>query len=64
MRVVRIFTRDSGDSSIEIRKVPMTGAERPMSETFGCDSIFFRETPKAARAASSWSSKLRFHGCN
>src|SRR5207302_2191109 len=46
MRVVRVFTKDSGDSSIEIRKVPMTGAERPMSETFGCDSIFFRETPE------------------
>src|SRR5438046_10299998 len=24
----------------------MTGAERPASETFGCDSIFFRETPE------------------
>src|SRR5438552_18713252 len=46
MRLVRIFTRDSGESAIEIREVPMTGAERPMSETFGCDSIFFRETPE------------------
>jgi hypothetical protein len=46
MRVVRIFTRESGESAIEIREVPMTGAERPASETFGCDSIFFRETPE------------------
>jgi hypothetical protein len=46
MRVIRIFTRDSGDSAIEIRRVPMSGAERPMSETFKCDSIFFRETPE------------------
>jgi len=46
MRVVRIFTRDSGDSAIEVREVPMADAERPMSETFGCDSIFFRETPE------------------
>jgi len=46
MRVVRIFTRDTGESAIEIREVPMNGAERPMSATFGCDSIFFRETPE------------------
>ena len=46
MRVVRIFTTDSGDSAIEVREVPMTGAERPVSGTFGCDSIFFRETPE------------------
>ncbi len=46
MRVVRIFTRDSGESAIEIREVPMTGAERSASETFGCDSIFCRETPE------------------
>src|SRR4029077_17968420 len=45
MRVVRIFTTDSGDSAIEVREVPMTGAERPMSGTVGGDSIFFRETP-------------------
>src|SRR5438876_10690548 len=44
MRVVRVFTKDSGDSAIEIREVPMTEGERPASETFGCDSIFFRET--------------------
>src|SRR5882672_2344737 len=46
MRVVRIFTRDSGESTIEVREVPMAEAERPMSETFGCESIFFRETPE------------------
>src|SRR3977135_1972799 len=46
MRVVRIFTRDSGDSAIEVRELPMTGAESPVSGTFGCDSIFFRETPE------------------
>jgi hypothetical protein len=46
MRVVRIFTTDSGESAIEIRQVPMSKAGRPMSETFKCDSIFFRETPE------------------
>ena len=46
MRIVRIFTRESGDSAIEIREVPMSGTGRPMSETFRCDSIFFRETPE------------------
>jgi len=46
MRVVRIFTKDSGDSAIEIRRVPMSGAGRPKSETFECDSLFFRETPE------------------
>jgi len=46
MRVFRIFTKDSGDSAIEIREVPMSGTARPMSETFKCDSIFFRETPE------------------
>jgi hypothetical protein len=46
MRIFRIFTKDSGDSAIEIREVPMSGAERPMSETFECSSIFFRETPE------------------
>jgi len=46
MRVVRIFTRDSGESAIEIREVPMSKAERPMSETFKCSSLFFRETPE------------------
>jgi hypothetical protein len=46
MRVVRIFTTPSGESAIEVRRVPMTAGERPMSPTFRCDSIFFRETPE------------------
>lgn len=46
MRIVRIFTRESGESAVEIRQVPMTGAARPMSETFNCSAIFFRETPE------------------
>jgi quercetin dioxygenase-like cupin family protein len=44
MRIVRIFTKDSGESAIEIRRVPMTGSGRPMSETFAVESMFFRET--------------------
>jgi len=46
MRVVRIFTRESGESAIEVRRVPMTGDARPASKTFQCSSIFFRETPE------------------
>jgi hypothetical protein len=46
MRVFRIYTKASGDSAVEVRRVPMTGSERPMSATFACDSIFFRETPE------------------
>src|SRR5438128_1299346 len=46
MRVVRIFTKTSGDSAIEIREVPLSRAGRPMSETFRCSSLFFRETPE------------------
>jgi hypothetical protein len=46
MRVIRIFTKDSGESAIEIRRVPTTGTERPASASFACDSIFFRETPE------------------
>ena len=46
MRVYRIFTRESGESAIEVRQVPMGEAERPMSATFPCSSIFFRETPE------------------
>ncbi len=46
MRIVRIFTRDSGESAIEIREVPLSKAERPVSETFRCSSLFFRETPE------------------
>jgi hypothetical protein len=46
MRVVRIFTTESGESAVEVRRVPMTGGERPMSGVFRCDSMFFRETPE------------------
>ena len=46
MRIVRIFTGDSGESAIEIREVPLSKAERPASETFRCSSLFFRETPE------------------
>jgi hypothetical protein len=46
MRVFRIFTRPSGESAIEIRRVPMTGTDRPMSPEFRCGSMFFRETPE------------------
>jgi len=46
MRVHRIFTLPSGDSEIELREVPLTGNERPMSEVFNAETIFFRETPQ------------------
>ena len=44
MRVFRIFTKDSGDSAIEVREVPMSGPDRPASDTFACGGLFFRET--------------------
>lgn len=46
MRIVRIFTLESGESAIEVRRVPMTGDARPASPTFKGGSIFFRETPQ------------------
>jgi len=46
MRVVRIFTKPSGESAIEVRQVSMHGTDRPMSEIFGCSELFFRETPE------------------
>jgi hypothetical protein len=46
MRIVRIFTRESGESAIEIRRVPMKGDARPASESFRSAGIFFRETPE------------------
>ena len=45
MRVVRIYTTGTGNSAIEVREVPMTGA-RPMSATFQAGALFFRETPE------------------
>jgi len=46
MHLFRIFTNAAGDSEIEIRQVPMSRADRPMSEIFPSESIFFRETPQ------------------
>ena len=46
MRVIHLFTRPDGESAISIRQMPATGAERPMSATFKCDSLFCRETPE------------------
>ena len=46
MRIVRIFTKHSGESAIEVRKVPMSNPGRPTSETFASGPIFFRETPE------------------
>src|SRR5690349_14366403 len=43
MRLIRLFTRPSGDSAFEIREVPMTGA-RPTSAQFQGGAMFFRET--------------------
>ena len=43
MRIFRIYTKSSGESAVELREVPMSGA-RPMSETFRGGAMFFRET--------------------
>jgi hypothetical protein len=45
MRLFRIYSKSSGESAIEVRQVPMTGA-RPVSQTFEGGAIFFRETPE------------------
>ena len=44
MRLVRIYTKPNGDSAIELREVPMSVGERPMSPTFQGGALFFRET--------------------
>ena len=46
MRLFRLYTKDNGDSALEIRQIPMTGDARPMSATFKCESVFFRDTPQ------------------
>ena len=46
MRIFRILTTISGGSAIEVREVPMSGSDRPASETFPCRNVFFRETPE------------------
>jgi hypothetical protein len=43
VRIIRIYTKGTGDSAIELREVPMTGP-RPMSATFQAGALFFRET--------------------
>lgn len=46
MRLVRIFTRPTGESALEVRQVPMSQGARPASATFGAGAMFFRETPE------------------
>jgi hypothetical protein len=46
MRLVRIFTKQSGESAIEVRRIPMAGDARPASKTYQGGAIFFRETPQ------------------
>ena len=46
MRLVRIYTKPDGESAIEVRAVPMSGGERPMSPTFQGGAMFCRETPE------------------
>src|SRR3954465_9830664 len=43
MRLFRIYARPSGESAIEIRRVPMSGP-RPTSASFQAGALFFRET--------------------
>ena len=46
MHIFRIYSKASGESAIEIRKVLMTGTDRPASESFQGGAVFFRETPE------------------
>ena len=43
MRIVRIYSKPSGESAIEVREVPMNGP-RPTSATFQAGALFCRET--------------------
>jgi hypothetical protein len=43
VRIVRIFTRPSGASALEVREIPMSGP-RPTSPTFQGGALFFRES--------------------
>ena len=45
MRILRIYTKPSGESALELREVPMSG-ERATSQTFAAGNLFFRETPQ------------------
>ena len=44
VRIVRIYTKPSGESALEVRQVPMSTGERPASATFQGGALFFRET--------------------
>jgi hypothetical protein len=44
VRIVRIYTKPSGESALEVRQVPMSEGERPASATFQAGALFFRET--------------------
>jgi quercetin dioxygenase-like cupin family protein len=46
MRILRIYSKPSGESAIELREVPMSAGARPVSETFRGGAVFFRETPE------------------
>jgi hypothetical protein len=46
VRIVRIYSKPSGESALEVRQVPMSQGERPASATFGAGALFFRETPE------------------
>jgi hypothetical protein len=43
VRIVRIYSKTSGESAIEVREVPMSGP-RPTSASFQAGALFFRET--------------------
>jgi hypothetical protein len=47
MRLIRIYTRPSGESALEVRQVPMSKGDRPASANFrAAGLLFFRETPE------------------
>ena len=46
MRIFHLHTTPDGGSAIVMRKIPMADGQRPLSETFRCKSVFFRDTPQ------------------
>ena len=46
MRLFHLFTTPEGGSAIVARKIPMSDNVRPLSATFKCESVFFRDTPE------------------
>ena len=46
MRLFRLYTTPDGGSAIEIRTIPMSDGPRPLSATFKCEAVFFRDTPQ------------------